>query len=610
LIKKKNYHLQIVITALILLSIILVAFLTYSDILGYFFTATDSLSLIDSSRIKSIKDVGRILTEPLMNGTEFARDWKYYRPLTTLSFSLDYSVWKLNPFGYHLTNLILHVIVSVLVFFLVRFLTKGKLFPAWLSSIIFTSHPILVENVPGTARRQDILAALFLLISLLLFFKHLSGASLKRRFLFFSIFFYALSLGAKEIAIILPFLIFAYLMIFPSFIKKPFKTRMIYSLKLSSSYFIVTLIIIVWRIFILKGIGGSINGLLEGSETIQSFANIFNLYFLDLVYPVDFLSSLFSSLPGIFIKISLQIAFFFLFIFVLFFKRNILKIVGHSERKEIKALKIFFISLLTLLLIGILASSFFDSAKFFISSLCSFLLIVSAICLIGIHQRRKIESLVIHSAQGKLVFFLTIWILLPLIIYLTALNFSHRNMYLSVIPFSALLSVILVEKYKSLKQNIKVKKNRPFTSFYHLSLAKTQVISLAVIAGLLFSLLAYSPLIRKYGEWKDCGIVCSMFLNKLSEITAELPNDADIHVYNLIKGFSQYDLKLPHAKDVTYLGNYSIKSWLDLNHPANNMKIHIESKLTSVTLPKDLDLKIERKEGDPNKIKIIIKKIF
>ena len=93
------------------LSIALIAFLTYRDILGYFFTATDTLTLIDTSQIRSFRDIVRIFTEPLMNGTIFIVDGgKFYRPISVLSYSLEYSIWQLDPFGYHLSYLILHPI--------------------------------------------------------------------------------------------------------------------------------------------------------------------------------------------------------------------------------------------------------------------------------------------------------------------------------------------------------------------------------------------------------------------------------------------------------------------------------------------------------------------
>ena len=81
-------------TSVLVLSIILLGFLTYQDMLGYFFTAQDSTTLIDTGRVHSFRDVLRILNEPLMNGTTLTKLSLFYRPVSTLSYSLDYSIWR------------------------------------------------------------------------------------------------------------------------------------------------------------------------------------------------------------------------------------------------------------------------------------------------------------------------------------------------------------------------------------------------------------------------------------------------------------------------------------------------------------------------------------
>ena len=99
---------QVLRTSLLALSIVIIAYLTYRDMLGYFFTAQDSTTLIDTGRVRSFRDVLRIFNEPLMNGTTLTLLSIFYRPIATLSYSLDYAIWGLDPFGYHLTDLILH----------------------------------------------------------------------------------------------------------------------------------------------------------------------------------------------------------------------------------------------------------------------------------------------------------------------------------------------------------------------------------------------------------------------------------------------------------------------------------------------------------------------
>jgi len=201
-----NVHIK---TGLLVTSIILILFLCWRDIFGYFFTAKDSFTLIETSRIQSTKDIARIFSEPLMNNTKFINKYKYYRPIACLSYSMDYAIWKLNPFGYHLTDFLLHLLVTILIFFFIRLLLNGEQFVAWLSAVVFAIHPTLVEVGPATARRHDILAALFILGSLILVMKQNFSTFHNKSLGFLSVLFYAFALGAKEIAIILPMLVWS-----------------------------------------------------------------------------------------------------------------------------------------------------------------------------------------------------------------------------------------------------------------------------------------------------------------------------------------------------------------------------------------------------------------
>ncbi|MEP9412262.1 MAG: tetratricopeptide repeat protein [Candidatus Brocadia sp.] len=93
-----------------------------------------------------------------------------YRPVVTLSYFLDYAVWRLNPFGYHLTNVILHAINSVLLYSLLAWLTRMRSV-ALLSAVIFSIHPCVTEAVNAISYREDIFVSLFSLLSCLCLIK-------------------------------------------------------------------------------------------------------------------------------------------------------------------------------------------------------------------------------------------------------------------------------------------------------------------------------------------------------------------------------------------------------------------------------------------------------
>jgi hypothetical protein len=104
---------------------------------------------------------------------------KLYCPLTWLSFALDYQIWGRSPFGYHLTNLVLHVadtaLVLVLVFQLLRDRSAHARPVAVLTAAILGVHPLRVESVAWATERKDVLFAFFYLLAVLAYLRWVVG---------------------------------------------------------------------------------------------------------------------------------------------------------------------------------------------------------------------------------------------------------------------------------------------------------------------------------------------------------------------------------------------------------------------------------------------------
>jgi hypothetical protein len=90
-----------------------------------------------------------------------------YRPVTTLSYLLNYAVLGNgeNPFGYHLVNLLLHLANVLLVFAIARRLTRS-MWLAWSVTAVWAIHPVLTEAVTNVVGRGDLLATLGVLAAL------------------------------------------------------------------------------------------------------------------------------------------------------------------------------------------------------------------------------------------------------------------------------------------------------------------------------------------------------------------------------------------------------------------------------------------------------------
>jgi len=102
--------------------------------------------------------------------SSFFREGHYYRPLVTLSFRLEYQLFGLNSFYYNLSNLVCHLTVALLVFFLIRRLVKDTSVALW-TGLLFAVHPVHWEAVDNIAGRSILLNAVFGLSAFLLFLR-------------------------------------------------------------------------------------------------------------------------------------------------------------------------------------------------------------------------------------------------------------------------------------------------------------------------------------------------------------------------------------------------------------------------------------------------------
>jgi len=128
----------------------------------------------------------------------------HYHPLTLLSYALEYRFFKLNPFAYHLTNLILHLLNGLLVFWLIWMLTGGVLI-SLVVSLLFGIHPLHVETVAWISERKDLLYSFFFLGSLIVYLTYLK--TWRGRYYVLSLFLFLLSLLSKSMAVTLPFVL-------------------------------------------------------------------------------------------------------------------------------------------------------------------------------------------------------------------------------------------------------------------------------------------------------------------------------------------------------------------------------------------------------------------
>lgn len=127
-----------------------------------------------------------------------------WHPLTWISHMLDVQLFGLDPGMHHLTNLILHVLNTLLLFFVLGKMT-GELWPSFLVAALFALHPLHVESVAWVAERKDVLSTFFWMATLLSYYRYSNSPNLLRYLLV--LLFFILGLTAKPMLVTLPFVL-------------------------------------------------------------------------------------------------------------------------------------------------------------------------------------------------------------------------------------------------------------------------------------------------------------------------------------------------------------------------------------------------------------------
>lgn len=172
------------------------------------FVWDDRPLIVDNRLIKDPAEVGTILTSSFWQaGDRHDRFRSFFRPVVTLSYALDYAVWGLKPFGFHLTNLVIHWLCCLMVF---RLATGEGARPAasLFGAALFAVHPVHVESVAWISGRTDLLCALFMLAAFALE-RTVRAGKAGRAARAIPVALFLLALFSKEMAATLPLLIFA-----------------------------------------------------------------------------------------------------------------------------------------------------------------------------------------------------------------------------------------------------------------------------------------------------------------------------------------------------------------------------------------------------------------
>ncbi len=175
-VQKNPLNKKVLIAILVLITI-----LSFSPVKNNDFLNFDDSSLLVKNEIVLGKIEGSQISEALKQ-----QIWTpYYKPLVYISWIMEYHLFGMNPKVFHLDNLFIHILNSLLVFFILSIILnrisidnyKGA-YISFFAALLFALHPFKVESIAWAVERKDVLFSFFYLLGMLLYLKYLKKKQL------------------------------------------------------------------------------------------------------------------------------------------------------------------------------------------------------------------------------------------------------------------------------------------------------------------------------------------------------------------------------------------------------------------------------------------------
>lgn len=166
------------VLCLSLLLVAAVAIGVYSNSFNHSFVYDDKATIVENRFIRDFRNLSKFFSRDYFSQASELT----YRPVVTFSYMVDFRLWGQRPKGFHATNISLHMINSMLIFFIAISLWRSRAV-GLVCGTIFASYPVMSEAVNAISFREDQLAAAFFFFALLAHLA-LSGepGALKKKF--------------------------------------------------------------------------------------------------------------------------------------------------------------------------------------------------------------------------------------------------------------------------------------------------------------------------------------------------------------------------------------------------------------------------------------------
>ncbi len=397
-----------------------VTFVTFANALNNSFIWDDKIVIVGNDLIKSVRNIPIFFStwywkqRHLAVSEEYDQEEKVdYRPMVMTTFALDHSLWRFDPHGYHLTNLLLHLVNVLLIYALISMIGgRGRIWigTAFLTSLFFATNPIHTESVTWVKNRSDILALLFLLLSMFSFIGFFRTKEAKRRFLLYSasLFFYIMALFSKSMALPLPFIMAVYILCFWGGQKK------VKDLTATLPFFGVMALYVLFKMFLL----GTVGTAESPPEPLGAYSHILLIfktigYYLKLlILPVNLNADRALVIPKSFFEPAVAGSFGLLIALTIVAARLFFRALSGLGRKSngliLFALFWIFITLLPVSNIVFLVSRPIAEQRLYIPSAGFSLLLAIGIEALYYLNKRYLPSAVSRKAAVALCVFITV----------------------------------------------------------------------------------------------------------------------------------------------------------------------------------------------------------
>jgi len=206
---KMTFNLSSRIFHLVLITVL--GLTVYSTCLNGDFLWDDHGLVKHNNLVRDISNIGKAFQGPMGSGIAIKDDQSskfiFYRPLQAVSFMIDHRLWGPDSFGFHLTNVVLHILSALALYWFVA-LVFADLRLSFIVSVLFVVHPVHTDAVSYISGRADPLALTFILLTLIFYLKY---SRLKKPvFLVLMLVAYALAILSKETSLIVIGLILAH----------------------------------------------------------------------------------------------------------------------------------------------------------------------------------------------------------------------------------------------------------------------------------------------------------------------------------------------------------------------------------------------------------------